>query len=235
VTILIALLNVLIMFLGPPIGISLIARKEARRFPGVKVTPQQLPDYTASDAPGTTLSYFGYSFEVPWNASFKQKAFGKGGLVQLEFESGQSVTFILPANQSGLLTEVVQDKSLHMENLELAFGDLMKRSPYDQYAALLNTTPLSIRAFGPRAEAVRGATLLTIKAIAAGPGLEQEYLPLNYQTSADFKSAIRRNQGAWTLKSLISEDATSRSSAQPRKTVLGCHNRNSIVSSKAFI
>jgi hypothetical protein len=122
-----------------------------------------------------------------------------------------------------------------MENLELAFGDLMKRSPYDQYAALLNTTPLSIRAFGPRAEAVRGATLLTIKAIAAGPGLEQEYLPLNYQTSADFKSAIRRNQGAWTLKSLISEDATSRSSAQPRKTVLGCHNRNSIVSSKAFI
>lgn len=37
---------------------------------------------------------------------------------------------------------------------------------------LLNTTPLSIRAFGPRAEAVRGATLLAIKAIAVGPGLE---------------------------------------------------------------
>jgi len=151
VTILIAVLNVLIMLLGLPMGISLTARQEATRFPGVKVTPQQLPNYTASDAPGKTLSYFGYSFEVPWNASFKQKAFEKGGLVQLEFESGQDVTFIVPANQSGLLTEIVQDRSLHLENLELVFSDLMKRSPYDQYAALLNTPPLSIRAFGPRA------------------------------------------------------------------------------------
>jgi hypothetical protein len=48
----------------------------------------------------------------------------------------------------------------------------MNSSAYDQYAALLSTTPSSIRAFGPRAEAVRGATLLTIKAIAVGPGLE---------------------------------------------------------------
>jgi hypothetical protein len=43
---------------------------------------------------------------------------------------------------------------------------------YDQYAALLNTTPSSIRAFGPRAEAVSGETLLTIKAIVSAPGLE---------------------------------------------------------------
>jgi len=36
----------------------------------------------------------------------------------------------------------------------------------------LNTTPESIQAFGPRAKAVRGVTLLTMKAIAFGPGLE---------------------------------------------------------------
>src|SRR6267378_7356566 len=172
VGILIAFVVVLIELLGPPIGIFFAARWEAGKLPGVKVTPQPLADYSVSDAPGTVLSYFGYAFEVPWNASFKQKAFGKGGIVQLEFESGQSVTFIVPANQSGLLTEIVQDKSLHMENLELVFGDLMKRSPYDQYAALLNTTPLSIRAFGPRAEAVRGVTLLTFKAVASASGLE---------------------------------------------------------------
>jgi len=172
VGILIAFVVVLIELLAPPIGIFFAAKWEARKLPGVKVTPQPLVDYSVSDAPGTVLSYFGYAFEVPWNASFKQKAFGKGGIVRLQFESGQSVTFIVPANQSGLLTEIVQDKSLHMENLELVFGDLMKRSPYDQYAALLNTTPLSIRAFGPRAEAVRGVTLLTFKAVAFGPGLE---------------------------------------------------------------
>ena len=54
----------------------------------------------------------------------------------------------------------------------MVMGDLMNRSPYDQYPALLTTTPSSIRAFGPRKEAVRGLMLLTFKAIAVGPGLE---------------------------------------------------------------
>jgi len=172
VSILLALLTVLVILLGPPVSIFLTARWEARRVPGVKVAPQPLSDYSVSDAPGTVLSYFGYEFEVPWNAGFKEKAFGKGGIVQLEFQSGQNVTFIVPANQGGLLTEIVQDESMHMKNLQVVFGDLMNRSAYDQYAALLNTTPSSIRAFGPRAEATRGVTLLTIKAIAVGPGLE---------------------------------------------------------------
>ncbi len=138
----------------------------------MKVAPRPLADYSVSDALGTALSYFGHEFDVPWNASFKEKAFSKNGIVQIEFESGQNVTFIVPKNQSGLLTEIVQDESMHMKNLQVVFGDLMKRSPYDQQAALLNTTPSSIRAFGPRAEAIRGVTLLTIKAIASASGLE---------------------------------------------------------------
>ena len=175
VGILIACLTVLINLLGPPIGISIMTRMEARKVPAVKIATQALADYSVSNSPGTTLSYFGYEFEVPWNTRFKQKGPGrpgKGGLVQLQFDSGQNVTFIVPANQGGLLTEIVQDDSLKMRDLQLVFGDLMNRSAYDQYGALLNTTPRSIRAFGPRAEAVRGVTLLTIKAIAFGPGLE---------------------------------------------------------------
>jgi hypothetical protein len=172
VSILLTLLTFLTSLLGPPISIFLTARWEARRLPGVKVAPQPLSDYSVSDAPRTVLSYFGYEFDVPWNAGFKEKVFGKAGRVQLEFQSGQNVTFIVPENQGGLLTELVQDESMHMKNLQVVFGDLMNRSAYDQYAALLNTTPSTIRAFGPRAEAARGMTLLTIKAIAVGPALE---------------------------------------------------------------
>ncbi|MGH9703191.1 MAG: hypothetical protein ACRD4K_07435, partial [Candidatus Acidiferrales bacterium] len=84
----------------------------------------------------------------------------------------QNITLCVPTNQEGLLTEIVQDQSLNMASFRLVFGDLTNRSAYDQYAVLLNTTPRSIRAFGPRAEAVRGITLLTIKGIALGPGLE---------------------------------------------------------------
>lgn len=171
VGILIAFLTVLINVLGPPIGIFTTTRMEARKVPAVNTATQALADYSVSNSPGTTLSYFGYEFEVPWNTSFKQKALGRG-LVQLQFDSGQNVTFIVPVNQNGLLTEIVQDESLKMGDLRLVFGDLLNRSAYDQYGVLLNTTPRSIRAFGPRAEAVRGVTLLTIKAIALGPGLE---------------------------------------------------------------
>ena len=69
--------------IGPPIGIFITTRMEARRIPAVKIAAQALADYSVSNSPGTTLSYFGYEFEVPWNASFKQKGSGKGGLVQL--------------------------------------------------------------------------------------------------------------------------------------------------------
>lgn len=170
VGILIAVLAVLIDLLGPPMGILIMTRMAARKAPAVKISTQALPDNSVSDAPGTGLSYFGYDFEVPWKASFKERV-GKG-LVQLKFQSGQDVLFVVPADQSGLLTEIVQDKSSKMGDLRFVFGDLMNRSAYDQYEVLLNTTPRSIRAFGPRAEAVRGVTLLTIKAIAFGPGLE---------------------------------------------------------------
>src|ERR1700733_12112617 len=89
-----------------------------------------------------------------------------------QFDSGQTLLLIAPANQSGLLNELAQDQSLHMENLRIIFGDLMKRSAYDQYSALLNTSPSTIQAFGPRPEAVRDIALLTIKAIALPASLE---------------------------------------------------------------
>lgn len=170
--ILVAFLIVLFQLLGPPLGFLITSRWEARKAPWLKVTPKPLVNYSASDSAGTALSYLGYEFEVPWNAPYKTKAIGKGGLVQLQFESGQNATFVVPANQNALFTEIVQDKSLRMENLQAILGDLVNRPAYDQYETLLSTTPSSIHAFGPRTEAVRGMTLLTIKAIAVAPGLE---------------------------------------------------------------
>jgi hypothetical protein len=177
VAVLLVILTLLLSFLGPPIGIFFAARWEARKIPAVKVTAQPLTDYSVSDAPGTALSYLGYSIDVPWNASFKTRMSqkGSGGIVELKFDSGQILVLIAPTNQNGLLSEFVEDQSSHMENLRLVFGNLMNRSPYDQYSALLNTSPSTIRAFGPRPDAVRGVTLLTMKAIA---------LPASLQTGA---------------------------------------------------
>lgn len=169
VTVLIGVLTVLFEQLGPPLTIFFTARWEAKKIPSVWVTQQALTNYALSEAPGTKLSYFGYKFEVPWIGDFKEKG-GQNGIVQLKFDSGQTLLFIAPKDHAGLLSEIVDDPSVHMKGLQQVFGELTNRSPYDQYAALLNTTPSSIHAFGPRAEAVRNETLLTIKAISS-PGM----------------------------------------------------------------
>jgi hypothetical protein len=186
VAILIAILIVLIDVLGPPVSIFITTRWMARKVPAVRVAPQPLGDYSVSAGPTTALSYFGYDFEVPWNTAFKAKG-GKANIVQLQFNSGESLTFIVPANQDGLLSEIVQDRSLNMSNLQPLFGDLTNSSAYDQYAALLSTTPQSIRAFAPRAEALRGSTLLTIKAIAVGPGLATGVFSFKYADKRGFE------------------------------------------------
>jgi hypothetical protein len=161
----IALLSFLITLLGPLIGIQLMARRIAQQIPGVNSAPRRLVDYSISDGPQATVAYFGYQFEIPWGTSVEQKVLGNG-LVELEAGSGHSVIFIVPTNQSGLLTEFVRSQPPHLDSSQSIFGELMNRSAYDQYAALLNTTPKSIHAFGSRAEAVRGSTLLMLKSIA---------------------------------------------------------------------
>lgn len=167
---LLLILTVMFEVLGPPVAIFLITRKDAKTIPAVSVTARPLQDYSISQAPGTSFSLFGYSFEAPWNGQFKTKGTkdwhsGKGGIMGIMFDSGHDLIFIAPSNQNGFFNDIVEDPSLHMTNWKGAFGDLVNRSPYDQYSALLNITPSAIRPFGPRADAMRGEILLTIKAI----------------------------------------------------------------------
>lgn len=179
VALLCVLLDAFGAMLGPPLTALFLIRREAKLIPGLNVVPRPLTDYSVSDASGTTLSYFGYSFDVPWNAHFQIRQASNNsstsGIVGLEFASGQYLIVIAPKNQDGLLSEIAQDPSLGGANFGLEFSDLIKRSAYDQYSALLNTSPSTIRAFGPRAEAARGQLLLMIKGIA---------LPVSLKTGA---------------------------------------------------
>jgi hypothetical protein len=191
VVLLLALLTGLGALLGPPLTTFFTVKWWAKKIPGLNVVPEPLKDYSVSDAPGTTLSYFGYSFEVPWNASFKVKEGPKNtstsGVAGVNFASGQDLLVLASDDQTGLLSKIVHDPSLHMENLGPLFGDLIKRSAYDQYSDLLNTTPSTVRAFGPRAEAVRGQMLLTIKAIAFPSSLETGVFSFQFPNKRGFQ------------------------------------------------
>lgn len=206
VALLIALIIGLGAELGPPLTIYFTVRWEAKKLPWINVAPQPLVDHLVSDAPGTNLSYFGYSFEVPWNGNFKvgesPKNPGTIGVAQVKFASGQEVLFIAPGDQSGLLSEIAHDKSLGMENSEPTFGGLTERSAYDQYSALLNMTPSKVRAFGPRAEAMRAQVLLTIKGIAFPSSLQTGAFSFQFPNKRGFQIGDPRKSKSVALEVL---------------------------------
>lgn len=186
VTLGIVLVVALTNLLGPPISIFWMARSIAKRFPGVRVVSRPLADNSIASGPTTKMAYFGYEFDVPWSGAFKTRG-GKTSIVQLQFDSGQNVTFIVPANQNGPLAEICQDRSLNFGALQPVFGDITNESAYNQYAALVNATPDGVRAFGPRLRASRALTLLLIKATATGPGLPTGVFSFQFQDKRGFQ------------------------------------------------
>jgi hypothetical protein len=165
----IAILYLLFYLLGTPLIIFFSVRREAKKIPALNVVPKPLADYSISDGPGRQVSYFGYEFTAPWNSNFTEMKPMGDGIVGLKFDSGQTIIFKVFPDPGGLLTEAAKDPCEHMEFIQDIFPDLMKRSAYDQYVALYNTTPARIHAFGSRVEATRGMTLLTMKALAVFP------------------------------------------------------------------
>lgn len=170
---------------GVQIGCSLDAKWMARKAPEINVVPQPLADTAISSDTGTTLSYFGYSFEVPWTGIPKERVVTKQetGLrvVVLTFPSGQVIIFWAPVTEEGIVSEIAGEfKSQH--GPDARHGGLLDSSPYAQYAALLNVAPSQIAPFGPRNAAQRTYWLLFFKAFALPPGLETGAYSL--QTSA---------------------------------------------------
>jgi len=167
---LVCLLLISALFLGRQITIFLEARWMARKFPAVWVTPQPLMDISSSSAPGTTLTYFGYAFEVPWTGGKKQRL--GDNLAAVNFNSGQSIIFKVPTDQTGFLNDLADDKTFSKQSIRAIFGTDLDASAYAQETMLLNVTPSRVNAFGSRTEATRSIMLLNMKAIAAPSGLQ---------------------------------------------------------------
>jgi hypothetical protein len=181
----IGILYLLSFLLGPPLMILYTIRRETKAFPAINVTPHPLTDYSVSDAPGKTISYFGYEFTIPWNTNFKER--GGNGIMALMFETGQSLVLFVSPNKDGILTESAKDPSMHMEAMHAIFPELIKRSAYDQFAALYSTSPASIHAFGSRANSYRGMTLLTMKTIAAPAALQTGMFSFDFSGKRGFQ------------------------------------------------
>jgi hypothetical protein len=140
-------------YFGPQISTAFKLRRRfmsASAIPrGLDSTPQPLADTTASTAEGTTLSYYGYNFEVPWKEIVKVSDLGESEWVTIDFKDGQRVVFVSPG---------------YFENRE---GKALERdadqSKYEQCKAVISMTPSQLTPFCSHRSFARALSLLDIK------------------------------------------------------------------------
>jgi len=121
--------------------------------------PVALMDTTASSAPGTELSYFGYKFEVPWVGVVNEAEEGRWAKVR--FAGGQEVAFANPqlSQTDPLLEHAEQDPSVSQTVLR----PIHAGSRYEHLEAVLTMTPSKIAPFLSRRDFNRSRAYLEAK------------------------------------------------------------------------
>jgi hypothetical protein len=144
---------------------ALEARNIARKLPFVKRTPVPLPDLTVSRVSGTTLSYFGYEFEVPWSDIDKEKTKIVGGnKAIIAFRSG-NVLSVWSGQPHEFMNYLLEQGKIDKDTFREIYGDEALQSDYNFKRLILETTPDKITLLTDRRTAASQGVLLLVKAI----------------------------------------------------------------------
>jgi hypothetical protein len=130
------------------------------RLPILHSVPKPLNGTAASTAEGTTLSYFGYRFEVPWTGI--EREINEGRWARINFQSRQTVTCTNPQyyQEDPIQRKRVDDPSM----FDRAFGPTPQASKYEQFREVMSWTPGQFQPFCSRQTFARSAILLQFKA-----------------------------------------------------------------------
>ncbi len=129
---------------------------------GWSSVPRPLTDTTVSTADGITISYFGLRFEVPWKGIDKER--NQRCTFEVVFKSRQAMRL---GNPDCLDLSPISSYTSHLnqDDLRLAFGTVVRESKYDQYKAVISTTPSQLSPFLSHREFARTRVLLEIKGL----------------------------------------------------------------------
>src|SRR5208282_4784031 len=129
---------------------------------GWNSVPRPLADTAASAADGSTLSYYGYRFEVPWKEIDKE--WNEGRWAKVRVKTGQEIRFNNPEYfQSNPLSDDVAKED--PEEFGQAFGTRIRESKYDQFKAVISTTPFQWSPFRSHREFTRVRILIGIEGL----------------------------------------------------------------------
>jgi len=157
--------------LGSQTDAYFMAHHTAHNAPEVNISPQSLTDNATSQAPGTTLSYYGITFEVPWTGISEQKT--ARNVAALKSASGQALIIWAPTGKEGMLYDIATDeKGMGGPTMNALLAQDIKESPYAQESALLTSSASQVRFLDPPRVSWRRAFLLLFKAMAEDPELK---------------------------------------------------------------
>jgi hypothetical protein len=155
--------SIYLWFFGVQTVLALKARSLGRRQPFLKVRPSELSDFSVSRTPGTTLSYFGYQFEVPWDDFDEAKTRIVGGDTALiAFHSGNTIALgnTMP---HGLVNAALVTYEMDREWFRKLYGDAALQSDYAFQRLMLETTPDQITPIMSKRRATSQTMLLLMK------------------------------------------------------------------------
>jgi hypothetical protein len=145
------------------------AHSLGKELPFVKRTPSALEDLSVSQAPGTTLSYFGYEFEVPWTDLDKEKTQVIGGnKAIIAFRSG-SVLSVWSGQPHEFMNYVLEEMKIDRVDFQKLYGDEALQSDYNFKRLILEMTPDKVTLLSGSRPPMSQSALLMLKAICV-PG-----------------------------------------------------------------
>lgn len=163
---------------GPQTAAYGAAHWIAWKDPTVNIVPQPLNYGSASESPGTTLSYFGNSFEAPWKGLVEQKQ--SANIKVVAFASGQALMIWAPMGKTGELEGITADKEIGSPAMRNLFADELKSTPYQQTWIILNATTSQVKFLDPARVSSRTLELLLFKEMGE---IESETGMYSFQTS----------------------------------------------------
>lgn len=138
-------------------------KKDAARNPTLAMVPVPLSNTSISTARGSTLTKFGYQFDVPWKMKETKEA---ATIAIFGSESGQeAIMFWDPAEKKGLVRRMKETPGAQLGALASVYGARAMQSDYDFYRAVANATPSQLSYVLPRRKEVRAAVFLMLKPI----------------------------------------------------------------------
>ena len=148
---------------GPQTLLFFWGRSVGHRIPESYVTPEPLPLSIADASPGTKLSYYGYTCEVPWADVVQERKLS--ALTAVTFRSGQMIWFPDPKGKTTLQV-LAQDNPDTERNMSLSLENRVPVSDEVLKTRILYATPADLSPFMKRKEAATESMLLLAKSLS---------------------------------------------------------------------